>query len=768
MKNICISVLIGLLMLAFTAQSATIELPDHSLDRWLEMAQNEDNQIKTFKISESNSLPYLTYFLEVNDSTEIRSLNLISSNVFSTGSQILIHKNDIPTSIDVNLYTDIKSSASLNSIGFKPIIIHDPVWLNNQKYLKIQIFPVTTDMNGNIIKHTNFQIDYINSEIKQTALLSQTDFDFLFSNGKQNNTYASTGYPEYLIVTNQELSEAFSELASYKNQIGISTEISLIDDILASSTGRDDAEKLRNYLKEFYNNGGLYLLLGGDETVIPIRYAYHNAAYSDISIEDQQVSDLYYADLTGDWNLDNDNVWGEKYTDDVDLTPELYVGRLPFNSSAEVSNYVAKLINYETNRYNHNLDYLEDIFIFASDQMRDYETAGQHAYLAQAFPSSFTVDTTNGIEKATGEDANPTNKSAIELEPVISSGYGIINIVAHGSNSSFAVRTSGYNDWPKSYFTTDTNYWGHGNFHALSENGNISFYASLGCDNGAFDKDQPPFNQAVPNVVQTLLGLENRGAVGFIANSRWGWVSTSYLLQRRFLDYVIANPELPACDAMYKMKDDYYYYRDLILGINYFGDPTMKIYTFVPESIDFAVNHSKSTIGISLSSNGEPLDSVRIVISADNQILSQYITNISTSTEIEYDFNLGTEYTISAIKQGYTIKQISYTPSIVTDVDDYELNLPSDFSLFQNYPNPFNPSTTIEFALPTNGYVSLDVYNTLGQKVAELVNQELPAGYHSVIWNGKNKNGTDIASGLYFYKLKNTDFTETKKMLLIR
>ena len=768
MKNICISVLLNLILLSFTAHAASLNLQDQGLDRWLEMAQNGENQIKSYKISESSSLPFVTYFLAIDDSMEVSSLQLHASNELLLGLQIQFENSDIPTATDQDLYAKINSSASLDSIGLKPMIIHDPVWYNNQKYLKIQIFPVTSDRNGNLTKHSIFQFFFLNSEIHQSALLTQNEFDFLSNTEKLNHTNASSGTAEYLIITNLEMSEAFSELAAYKNQTGISTEIMYIEDILANSTGRDDAEKLRNYLKEFYQAGGVYVLLGGDETVIPIRYAYHNAAYSDISIEFQQVSDLYFADLTGDWNLDNDNVWGEKYTDDVDLTPELYVGRLPFNNTEEVSNYITKLINYETNRYNHNLDYLENVFIFASDQMRDYEVIGQHASLAQAFPSNFFVDTTNGIEQASGEDANPTNKTAIELQPVISSGYGIVNIVAHGSNSSFAVRTSGYNDWPKSYFTTDTSYWGHGSFHALSENGNISFYASLGCDNGAFDKDQPPFNQTVPNVVQTLLGLENRGAVGFVANSRWGWVSTSYLLQKRFLEYVIANPELPVCDAMYKMKDDYYYYRDLVLGINYFGDPTMKIYTSIPKSIEFAVNHSKSTLGISLSSNGQPLDSVRIVISADNQILSQYITDISTSTELEYDFNLGTEYIISAIKQGYTIKQISYAPSIVTDADENELNLPTDYSLRQNYPNPFNPSTTIEFALPTNGHVSLDVYNTLGQKVAEIANQVFPAGYHSLVWDGKNKNGDDIASGLYFYKLKHSEFIETKKMLLIR
>jgi hypothetical protein len=93
---------------------------------------------------------------------------------------------------------------------------------------------------------------------------------------------------------------------------------------------------------------------------------------------------------------------------------------------------------------------------------------------------------------------------------------------------------------------------------------------------------------------------------------------------------------------------------------------------------------------------------------------------------------------------------------------------PSEFTLYQNYPNPFNPTTKIEFTLSKSGFVTLQIYDILGRKVRTLVLEELSSGYKSVIWDGKNDDGKDVASGIYFYRLKIGDFSESKKMLLLK
>ncbi len=101
--------------------------------------------------------------------------------------------------------------------------------------------------------------------------------------------------------------------------------------------------------------------------------------------------------------------------------------------------------------------------------------------------------------------------------------------------------------------------------------------------------------------------------------------------------------------------------------------------------------------------------------------------------------------------------------NIVTGVNEQQGKPPQQFVLEQNYPNPFNPSTTIHYALPYRSHVTLTVFNTLGQKVAELINGEMDAGHHEVRFDGSR-----LASGVYFYRIQAGGYVETKKLCFIR
>jgi len=88
---------------------------------------------------------------------------------------------------------------------------------------------------------------------------------------------------------------------------------------------------------------------------------------------------------------------------------------------------------------------------------------------------------------------------------------------------------------------------------------------------------------------------------------------------------------------------------------------------------------------------------------------------------------------------------------------------PKKFKLNQNYPNPFNPSTTISFSIPEASFVSLKIFNSLGEEIATLVSKELNIGNYKYDWEA-----TGLTSGIYFYKLQTNNFIETKKMILIK
>jgi len=105
----------------------------------------------------------------------------------------------------------------------------------------------------------------------------------------------------------------------------------------------------------------------------------------------------------------------------------------------------------------------------------------------------------------------------------------------------------------------------------------------------------------------------------------------------------------------------------------------------------------------------------------------------------------------------------------ITSIDDENLAvIPEVFTLNQNYPNPFNPTTEISFGLPVTGHTTLDVYDIMGRKVKTLINKELPAGIHHVTWNSANDDGDIIASGVYFYKLVQSDNVITRKMVMLK
>ena len=118
------------------------------------------------------------------------------------------------------------------------------------------------------------------------------------------------------------------------------------------------------------------------------------------------------------------------------------------------------------------------------------------------------------------------------------------------------------------------------------------------------------------------------------------------------------------------------------------------------------------------------------------------------------------------LQTAYDLYWSEFIPTNVYHFNDSEI--PIIFALKQNYPNPFNPKTTIRYSVGTNGHsplqhVHLSIYNTLGQKVATLVNKKQPAGNYSVEWDA-----SAVSSSIYYYRLETQGYSDVKKMVLIR
>jgi len=151
-----------------------------------------------------------------------------------------------------------------------------------------------------------------------------------------------------------------------------------------------------------------------------------------------------------------------------------------------------------------------------------------------------------------------------------------------------------------------------------------------------------------------------------------------------------------------------------------------------------------------------------------NQVISVGPITLHAGQVDTIAFALLAGNTLADITAAAADAQMAYD-GVITDVEDETGDmLPTQFTLSQNYPNPFNPHTTIEYSLPVKSHVVLSIYNILGQKVRTLIDKNQGAGCQAVLWDGKTDRGKDLASGIYLYHLKAGEFTQSRKMLLLK
>ena len=137
-------------------------------------------------------------------------------------------------------------------------------------------------------------------------------------------------------------------------------------------------------------------------------------------------------------------------------------------------------------------------------------------------------------------------------------------------------------------------------------------------------------------------------------------------------------------------------------------------------------------------------------------IISEWALDSNLAGESEYQWR-------ARVRTGQTMQRW-------TDLSSFKTTrlLPDEYKLYQNYPNPFNPNTIIAYALPEDTRVKISIYNILGQLVRTLVDTEMKAGNHKATWDGTDVSGSRVSSGIYFYKLNTDNYTQSKKMVMMK
>jgi len=369
-----------------------------------------------------------------------------------------------------------------------------------------------------------------------------------------------------LIVTNVSYVSAFSELAERRNDQGILTEIFTMDSIYASATGRDNAEKLRNFVKDYYTTNGLdFLLLGGDTNAVPFRFAYAMTCEGNIHPrEDDLPCDLYFSDLDGTW--DANDIFGE-VADNVDLHPDVFVGRATVENVTEAETFVANIIAYEDCVQYYHLQKV--LFLAEILWMNPYTNSGESKdYIDEEFLPDFLEITK--LYQALGNENLSTAMAALNA------GQNFINHDGHAWHSCMGVG----DDY---MYISDADAVNSGGRFAAS-------MYSIGCWSAAFDFDA---------IAEHFVTNPDGGTIGFIGNSSYGWGSPgnpcygySDALDHLYHDYLYSNWDLTNGELLALTKEYFVpysqwenVYRWHQYDVNLLGDPSLRAYRIAPSNI---------------------------------------------------------------------------------------------------------------------------------------------------------------------------------------
>jgi hypothetical protein len=330
----------------------------------------------------------------------------------------------------------------------------------------------------------------------------------------------------------------------------------------------------------------------------------------------------------------------------------------------------------------------------------------------------------------------------------------IISDEAH--EGLFGTKSGNIGDWETSSLIIEVN---------VVSNGNISFWKKVSCE------DDPNNNYDYLHFL--IDGIEQErwdGEVAWSENSypvstgihtlKWEYYKDGYVDEGSdcaWIDYIIFPPLEILSPPIINVNPTIV---NKELGINQIGEEIVELSNIGGNILDYTITLSNSPEWLEIdpasgSLNAGEMDEITLSFDTNGLEAGQYTSSMLIEDELG-------EQTTVPVTLNVTI----------TGTDGY--NLPMVTELTGNYPNPFNPITNIIFSLKTDSKVSLSIYNIRGQKVRTLVNDNLHAGYHSVIWNGTDESGKSVSSGVYFSRFDTVDrndngkYTSIKKMILLK
>jgi len=364
---------------------------------------------------------------------------------------------------------------------------------------------------------------------------------------------------EYVIITTDALKSTFQTLAQHKASRGLTTNIVTVEWIYANydgtrpDGGTDSQTKIRNFIIDAYNNWSTqYVILGGDGdgdggAVIPHRGVYGRVG---ATVDEDIPCDMYYGALDGDWDTDEDGVYGEitrikgKRVDEADLLTEVYVGRIAADNATEAANQISKIIDYENSIHSRNA-------LLIGEQLDTYPTYG-----GDYKDEVYTYFPADWIETQLYERDGTFSTSAV-INAMNSNQHQVVNHMGHASNAY----DMGLDNADVDGLVNDTYFLAY----------------SQGCYSNAFDNRTDTVGDYTVDAISEHFTAENdNAAFAYIGNTRYGWYvqgstdGASQQFDKEFFDAIFNEGITNVGIAFQDSKED------LVGQVGPYGDGAMR------------------------------------------------------------------------------------------------------------------------------------------------------------------------------------------------
>jgi hypothetical protein len=593
-------------------------------------------------------------------------------------------------------------------------------------------------------------------------------------------------YPrEYTIITgdNDFLANAFQPFADWLTDKGVPACVVRLSDVLPYYGGVDDAEKLRKYLQHAYECGTVWVLLGGDAGVLPFRYGWEQDDWPDLPPDASShimPSDLYFSDMNGTWDSDGDERWGEPHDDDVDVYPELFVGRLTVRDGSKAQNWVNKMLQYEMYGSNDLTQFTRATWIYDVDFVPFLESRA-------AFPGYFDTSDFYSV-------IAPVARNAFGISDINPSGpvpaAGIYNINCHACPRHFVSRMG--SSAPRYHVWAD-NPEGETDHDAGLEVCDLAgchyiVYDATGCYAAAFDpflphEDWEPSDTIVAdahtNLYPTTLGI------AYLGNTRLGGGIWSRFLQQAFWElffgggvgspYPAAAPSLGSAEGLSKVARPTFYQRH---AHNLFGSPELEPWIMEPGSMLvqapswILVNAPVHFLVRVADGNNVGIPNVRVCLHKTDDIYqigwtdAQGVVTFAVQAQ-----SLGTILVTCTHPRGPVTPGQQYLPCQTTcevvlgeGPQAEESGLPKVLGFTALIPNPAVGDLTVRYGVPAKGRVRLMLCDVQGRVETVIRDGELNPGYYREAFR---KDGRSVPAGVYVLVLAQNGKRVTRKLVLM-